>query len=180
MSQRTKLIIALALSGTFAVVAVPLVRPDVEPAASIEPAIQAPDPESSDAPPPVRLAGASAARLQAQAERWAASPWGRDPFAPPPPPQAPPSDEPETDEVEPTAESEVPAWLETNVVEPLPPPRLTGVSRRGSGQWAIIDRELVRAGDSLTSGWHVTSISGRSVTLTHDEQELTLTLGDRP
>ena len=69
------------------------------------------------------------------------------------------------------------------VLEPPPPPpavipRLTGVSQRGGASWAIIDGEIVRAGDRLPSGHDVVHIAHRSVTLQWNDQELRLNLGE--
>lgn len=167
MSPRTKAIVAAALVATLALVALPLLR-----RAAPAP-VEVPAPADLASAPPTALAAprpATAAELAAQLERWNASEWGRDPFAPPaPPPAAEAPEEPAPEAAPPTVPVEAPRV-----------PRLSGISRRGAEQWAILDHELVRAGDALSSGHRVTRIEARSVTLLLHDEELTLTLGDKP
>ena len=56
--------------------------------------------------------------------------------------------------------------------------RLTGVSIYDQDRRAIIDHEVVREGDRLTSGHVVQEITSTSVTLLLDQEEVTLRLGD--
>ena len=61
-----------------------------------------------------------------------------------------------------------------------PVPTLRGISLCGEDGLAVIDREIVHTGDRLASGYVVGKITARSVTLTRDQEELVLTLGDQP
>lgn len=96
-------------------------------------------------------------RLAEQLERSAQLEWGRDPFHWP---------------VSAPDNSTVPP------VPDRPQPRLTGVSICGEDRRAIIDHEIVREGDLLTSGYRVDKITNRAVTLLLDKVQLTLSFGE--
>jgi hypothetical protein len=128
----------------------------------------------SGAMPPVSLASRTAPEdrptgdvlavrelRRAQETRAAQLQWGRDPFQ-----------RPAALVVEPCREPE-PAPAPTASL-----PKLTGISLRDGDRWAIIDREIVREGECLTSGATVTSIERGKVTLRLDHEEWTLVLGD--
>lgn len=60
----------------------------------------------------------------------------------------------------------------------LPRSRLTGISILEGARWAIIDREVVREGQRLSSGFTLESIERGSVTLRRDQEEQILVLGE--
>lgn len=98
-----------------------------------------------------------------QLERAISLPWGRDPFFPI---AVPIEDEPVEDEPGPAPPQQ------------RPESRLTGVSLMDGNHLAIIDREIMREGDELPSGYVVTRIDKTTVTVRRGEHEVTLTLGD--
>lgn len=117
--------------------------------APAQPAHDDPDPPSDTA---------TVEQLAEQSERSARLKWGRNPF-----------------------QSLAPARSDAALIVELHQPRrprLTGVSIYDQDRRAIIDHEVVREGDRLTSGYVVRKITSTTVTLLLDREELTLHLGD--
>lgn len=136
-----------------------------------------PSPKDGEAPPlqlgaftqPAAPAGSPAPAsapsdlLAEQREHSASLTWVRNPFRPPGAASAAP-------EVVPEAVPEP----EVRVDQPM---EFSGVCAKGDDHWALVDHQIVRLGDRLSSGHTVTSITDTAVTLVRDDQELTLTLG---
>lgn len=139
------------------IVALPARRSHPNPSvpASVHPIAAIPDDKSVDVDAPLLLE--QRARTQ-QAE------WTRDPFS------ATPTGIPVR-----VTELRVPVGASASAL-----PILRGVSICGEDGRAVIGREIVQSGDRLASGYVVGKISARSVTLTRDQEELVLTLGDQP
>lgn len=124
-------------------------------------------PASDDRPPeppkPIAIE-ISESQIQAIRDRADLQTWGSDPF--------------KKKSNEPRPEERDLAPVEEDVVAPTEPaPRLSAVTIRGEDRIAVIDRELVREGDSLSSKYRVVSIEEESVTLSRDDQTVTLILG---
>ena len=173
MLRRSKLLIGSAIAITLTTLALPSRRSDN----TLDEPVAAPPPQEPLEAREIMAPPATQAQLAAQAARSDALAWGRDPFAPPAQPRAGLAEllEQAFDFVPPPAEA-----LEPDSLVALVKPQLTGLSQRGSERWAIIDGEIVREGDALSSGHLVAKIESRSVTVYVDSQELTLELGGRP
>ena len=155
-SGSTTFAIVASAVGAIALVAVPI-RPEV-------PNIAFPSKLAVSASAPGSELAAEAPRVEGQE----LPVWGRDPFTfadrqPEPAPAIEPESQPQ-----PAPE---PVTLGRT-------PKLTGISLSDDGHLAILDRQLVRPGQELPSGYLVTNIDRTTVTLRRGDHEVTLNLQD--
>ena len=153
-----KRMLAFTLGATALLVAIVALPSRHEGGSSAPPSAQPPQGSSSSSD-----ASATGAVLLEQRQRAQQLTWGRNPFVPaaarshaaPPSTTSPPE-----------------------LLHSASGPQLSGVSICGDDRRAVIDREIVREGERLASGYTVGKITARSVTLLRDQEELTLSLGD--